>query len=122
MIPLPASVAAWLDHPAPATVASVGLDGYAHLFRAVVAREGDDVLTPIVEGSAYHHDMIYDPRATVVVTDPANPSRWAEIRGEVEMTTAGARQLADAVGMLSTSETPEFLVVRVVPQKVTVHD
>ena len=52
--------------------------------------EGDKVVFNTAEGRAKHRNMVADPRVTVMLLDPENGYRYAELRGTVEVTTDGA--------------------------------
>jgi hypothetical protein len=41
--------------------------------------------------------MLADPRATILVVDPDDTSRWIEVRGDVEITTREALDRLDRV-------------------------
>ncbi|MEI2640855.1 MAG: PPOX class F420-dependent oxidoreductase [Candidatus Nanopelagicales bacterium] len=58
-------------------------------------RDGDDILISTVEGRRKHQNLVRDPRATVLVYDTDNPYSYVEVRGHVEMTREGGRELID---------------------------
>jgi hypothetical protein len=117
-VPLPMIVRGWLEAGGAAVLGTVDLTGHARLTPVAAVADGDDVVLPVAEGSPAHHDLIYDPTATVLVCAPFDPMRSALIRGEVEMTTAGAGELA--ARLLAEGSGGEWLVVRVVPTSVDV--
>ena len=49
-------------------------------------------------------NLVADPRATVLVVDPADGGRWIEVRGDVELVTAGAVEVLDALTRAYTSK------------------
>lgn len=120
MASLPDDVLRWLD--AAGSVELLVEDHEHQALRTMVGAEydGDDLLMPVAEGGPIHHALIYDPQATVLVRDPANGDRMAEIHGEVEMTTAGAADLHVRTGGEAGLESV-WLVVRVVPTVVDMH-
>ena len=122
MATLPDRVKRWLDEGA--SVELVVVDLAQAMVRAVVVAEydDDDLLMAVPEGGAVHHALIYDPQATVQISPAAGAAGaavGAEVRGEVEMTTAGAAELR-----LRTGGTVEpgaaWLVVRVIPTAVEI--
>jgi hypothetical protein len=48
-------------------------------------------------------NLVRDPRATVLVIDPSNSSRWVEIRGDVDLETRGAIEQLDRLTRRYTS-------------------
>lgn len=60
--------------------------------------DGEHVLINTTLERQKGQNMQSNPRATVLVVDPENPSRWVEVRGRVvEITTQGAEAHADRV-------------------------
>lgn len=118
--PLPPVVRGWLEAGGATVLGTVDLAGRPRLTRVLAATDGDDLVLPIVEGSRAHHDLIYDPTATVLVCAPGDGRPSAHVRGEVEMTTAGAAELAARL-LGAEASGVQWLVVRVVPTSVDVH-
>ncbi len=115
--PLPARVRHLLDTGAAAELVVVDLERREVRTAVTLELDGDDLLIAVPEGGPVHHALIYDPRATVVITTAGVDTQGADIRGEVEMTTAGAsdlrRRTGGAVGEVGAGDA--WLVVRVVP-------
>ena len=90
-------------------------------------RDGDDILISTVEGRRKHQNLVRDPRATVLVYDTDNPYSYVEVRGRVEMTEEGGRELIDRLAQAYMGA-PRYtmddgtdnvrVVCRVVPEKV----
>ena len=117
-----------LDKPKQfAIISTVEPDGRPQSSVVWYERDGDDVLISTVEGRRKHQNLVRDPRATVLVYDADNPYSYVEIRGHVEMTTEGGRELIDnfAQAYQGWERYPADdgtdnvrVVVRVIPDKV----
>lgn len=90
---IPASHHDLLDGSHVATLATRTPGGDAHVRPVRCTRDGDEVLVPIGADSAPAHHLDVDPRATVLVIDPGDSSRWLEVRGDVVGRTGGAARL-----------------------------
>ncbi len=85
-----------LDKPKQfAVVSTVEPDGRPQSSVVWYERDGDDILMSTVEGRRKHQNLVRDPRATVLVYDADNPYSYVEVRGHVEMTREGGRELID---------------------------
>jgi len=69
-----------------ATVATVQPDGGPQASVVWIKRDGDDILFSTTRGRQKTGNLAADPRISVVITDAANPYRYAEIRGSAEIT------------------------------------
>ena len=66
-------------------------DGSPQLTQTWVDTDGQHVLVNTVVGYQKARNIARDPRVALTVSDPANPSRYHEIRGQVtDTTTDGA--------------------------------
>ena len=79
-----------LEQPIFASLATIGPDGHPQVTVIRLHVEGDKVVFNTAEGRAKHRNMVADPRVTVMLLDPENGYRYAELRGTVEVTTDGA--------------------------------
>ena len=79
-----------LEQPIFASLATIGPDGHPQVTVIWLHVEGDKVVVNTAEGRAKHRNMVADPRVTVMLLDPENGYRYAELRGTVEVTTDGA--------------------------------
>ena len=87
---------ALLDKPKQfATISTIEPDGRPQSSVVWYVRDGDDVLVSTVADRRKHKNMVRDPRVTLLVYDAENPYTYVEIRGRVEMTTEGGRELID---------------------------
>lgn len=94
---------ALLDKPKQfATVSTIEPDGRPQSSVVWYFRDGDDLLISTVEGRRKHQNLVRDPRATVLVFDADNPYTYVEVRGHVEMTTEGGRDLIDRLAQAYT--------------------
>jgi len=84
-----------LEQPIFASLATIGPDGHPQVTVIWLHVEGDKVVFNTAEGRAKHRNMVADPRVTVMLLDPENGYRYAELRGAVEVTTDGADQSID---------------------------
>ncbi len=62
-------------------------DGSPHLTETWVDTDGEHVLINSVQGYLKVRNIARDPRVAVAIADPANPSRYFQVRGRVIATT-----------------------------------
>jgi len=116
-VALPDRVRRLLDTGAAAELVVVDLERRELRTAVVVEYDGDELVMAVPEGGAMHHALIYDPQATVVITAAGDREAGATVRGEVEMTTAGATDLRRRTsGPVPAGDA--WLVVRIVPTQV----
>jgi PPOX class probable F420-dependent enzyme len=72
-----------LRKPSPCYLATLMRDGSPHLTQVWVDTDGQHVLINTVAGFQKVRNMERDPRVAVTVSDPANPVRYAGVRGRV---------------------------------------
>jgi PPOX class probable F420-dependent enzyme len=65
--------------------------------------DGNDVLVNTTRERAKGRNLARDPRATMLVVDPADTSRWIEIRADVDLIEEGALEHLDRVTRRYTS-------------------
>ncbi|MET7379571.1 PPOX class F420-dependent oxidoreductase [Streptomyces sp. NPDC005526] len=120
---------ALLDSPVFVVVGTLQPDGSPQMSPVWVKRDGDQLLFSTTVDRRKKKNLDADPRVDVVVLDPRSPYEYAEIRGSVEMTTRGGRELIDELSLKYTGkEYAEFnpssvqdaerVVVRITPRKV----
>lgn len=85
MAELPEGVRKLFDAANYATVTSINPDGMPHSTVVWAHTDGDDVLFSTVKGRRKPRNFERDPRASILVIDPDNPFRYAEVRGAVTM-------------------------------------
>ncbi len=117
-----------LDGPTYAVLATVNRDGSPQTSTMWVTRDGDDVVFSTTASRQKARNLRRDPRVSVMLTDPDNPFRYAEVRGTATLTEEGGPELIQELGHKYTGEPfPEDapgvvrLVVRVTPTKVVEH-
>jgi PPOX class probable F420-dependent enzyme len=122
---LPDRVRRLLDGQAFVMLATINPDGSPQVSPVWAKRDGDDVLLSTVRGRHKTSNMERDPRVSVVVTDPADPYFYREIRGEAELTEKGGRELIDDLSMkylgkMYEGDGPDAVrvVVRLTPRRV----
>jgi PPOX class probable F420-dependent enzyme len=102
--PLSDSAKALLDSAEYATLATIEPDGQPQLSIVWVARDGADVLVSTVVGRRKHRNALRDPRATLLVSPRDAPWVYLELRGMVEMSTHGGRELIEALSRKYTQD------------------
>jgi PPOX class probable F420-dependent enzyme len=126
MVTLPEEARKLLDAPTFATVTSINPDGGPQSTVVWVRTDGDDVLFSTVKGRRKPRNFERDPRASLLVIDPADPYRYVEVRGRVTMTDdpegALIEELSQKYRGRSWEDKPgaERLIVRIRPERVTV--
>ena len=79
--------------PSTCYVATTMADGSPQLTQTWVDTDGERVLINTVQGYRKAKNVERDPRVALVVSDPANPFRYYEVRGRVvEATTEGGAE------------------------------
>ena len=86
MTELPQLARDLLDGKNFASISTVQRDGSPQSSIVWVKRDGDDVLFSTIRGRQKTTNMLADGRVSVLVTDVASPYRYAEIRGQAEIT------------------------------------
>lgn len=108
-----------------ATVTSINPDGGPQSTVVWVRRDGDDVLFSTIRGRRKPRNFARDARASILVIDPEDPYRYAEVRGTVTMEDDPAGDLIQELSLKYTGKPwedqpgAERLIVRVRPDKVT---
>jgi PPOX class probable F420-dependent enzyme len=93
MVTLPDGLLALLHQPSPCFVSTLMPDGSPQLTQTWVDTDGAHILINTVDGFQKVKNIERDPRVAVSVSDPANPSRYYAVRGEVvSLTTDGAAE------------------------------
>ncbi|MFI6501950.1 PPOX class F420-dependent oxidoreductase [Nonomuraea typhae] len=112
------------DGPNYATVTSLNPDGGPQSTVIWVRTDGNDILFSTVKGRRKPRNYQRDPRTSILVIDPANPFRYAEVRGTVTLEDDPAgdliQELSEKYRGKPWEEHPgaERLIVRVRPEKV----
>ena len=96
---LPRDLIELLRRPSTCYIATSMGDGSPQMTQTWVDTDGDHVLINSVQGYLKIRNIERDPRVAVAVSEPANPSRYFQVRGRVvDVTTDGA---ADHIEMLA---------------------
>ena len=127
MSQIPELAQGWIDDNAFATIATVLPNGFPQQSVVWIEREGDDLLVSTVKGRRKHLNMERDPKVSVLVYPRDNPYSYVEIRGSVQMTEEGGRELIDRLCQRYTGADRYAMddgtdnvrvVVRITPEKV----
>ena len=127
MSQIPELAQGWIDDNAFATIATVLPNGFPQQSVVWIEREGDDLLVSTVKGRRKHLNMERDPKVSVLVYPRDNPYSYVEIRGTVQMTEEGGRELIDRLCQRYTGADRYAMddgtdnvrvVVRITPEKV----
>ncbi|MFC4118480.1 PPOX class F420-dependent oxidoreductase [Nonomuraea zeae] len=114
-----------LDAPNFATVTSINPDGGPQSSVVWVRTDGDDVLFSTVKGRRKPRNFERDPRASLLVIDPADPYRYVEVRGRVTITEDPEGTLIEELSQKYRGQPwedkpgVERLIVRISPDRVT---
>ncbi len=96
---LSAELLALLRGPSTCYLATTMPDGSPQITQVWVDTDGEHVVINSVQGYVKLKNIARDPRVAVVVSSPANPTRYFQVRGRViETTTEGA---TDHIEMLA---------------------
>ena len=88
-----------LRRPSTCYIATSMGDGSPQMTQTWVDTDGDHLLINSVQGYLKIRNIERDPRVAVAVSEPANPSRYFQVRGRVvDVTTDGA---VDHIEMLA---------------------
>ena len=97
-MPLNAELLALLRAPSTCYLATTMPDGSPQLTQTWVDTDGEHVLVNTVQGFQKLRNVERDPRVSLAVSDPANPSRYVEVRGQVvASTTEGGAEHIEAL-------------------------
>jgi PPOX class probable F420-dependent enzyme len=109
------------------TVSTVQPDGSPQSSIVWIKRDGDDVLFSTVKGRRKTANLMANPRVSLLVTDVADPYRYAEVRGRAEITDDPTAALIDELAHKYTGrpfETPpgqQRVIVRIHPAHVVAY-
>jgi PPOX class probable F420-dependent enzyme len=97
---LPEGLLTLLRQPSPCFISTSMPDGSPQLTQTWVDTDGEHILINTVEGFQKVKNIRRDPRVAVAVSDPANPSRYYSVRGEVLSITSegGAEHIERLAG------------------------
>ena len=119
-----------LDSPKQfAVLSTIEPDGQPHSSVVWYERDGDSLLMSTTTNRRKYANLARDPRATVLIYDKENPYQYVEIRGHVEMTEEGGRELIDKLAgdymgfdryPMDDGTDNVRTVVRLIPDKVVV--
>jgi PPOX class probable F420-dependent enzyme len=108
----------------PGTVTTLRRDGSLHSSVVWVDEEDGDVLFNTLIGRAKERHLRRDPRASLLVIDPANQYRWLSVSGNATLTTDRAVEHMDKLwrryaGAPFPPDRPrERVIVRIRPDRI----
>ncbi len=86
---------AFLREPYPGTATTLRRDGSPHSTVVWVDEDDGDLLFNTTIGRAKERHLRRDPRAALLVIDPANQYRWLAVSGTATLSTLGAVEHMD---------------------------
>jgi len=92
---VPASHRDLLTRPLRGALSTLMPDGHPQTQPVWCDLEGDDVVVNTSRERQKGRNLLADPRATILVVEPEDTSRWIEIRGDVHITEDGALEQLD---------------------------
>ncbi len=87
MMKLSEELLALLRQPSTCYIATSMADGSPQLTQTWVDTDGEHVLINSVQGYLKLRNIARDPRVAVAISDPHNPTRYFQVRGQVVNTT-----------------------------------
>ena len=96
MAQLAAELVALLEQRSICYIATTMADGSPQLTQTWVDTDGEHVIINSVQGYVKVKNIERDPRVAIAISDPAEPSRYFQVRGRVVgMTTEGGSEHID---------------------------
>jgi len=96
-LPIPASHIDLLERPICGVLTTMGEDGWPRSGLVWVDHDGDCATVNTTLERQKGRDLRRDPKVSLLVVDPANTTRFMEIRGEAELITRGAEEHVDGL-------------------------
>ena len=97
-VELPKDLLELLERPSICYLATLMPDGSPHVTQTWVDTDRGYILINTVQGHQKVRNIARDPRVAVSVSNPEQPARYFQIRGQVvEMTTNGAAEHIDTL-------------------------
>ena len=84
-VPIPETDRSLLERPLTASMATRLPDGTAQMQPVWFERDDEDVLVNTTRERRKGRNLEADPRATLLVVDPGDDTRWIEIRADVDL-------------------------------------
>jgi PPOX class probable F420-dependent enzyme len=84
---LPETLLTLLRQPSLCYIATTMPDGSPQLSETWVDTDGENILINTVQGFQKLKNVARDPRVSLAISDPANVTRYTEVRGRVLSTT-----------------------------------
>lgn len=90
-----AKAAALFDAAEFVVIGTIDPGGQPQLSVVWAERDGNDILLSTVEGRRKHRNLVRDPRVTLLLYPKDAPYTYVEIRGHVDISETGGRELID---------------------------
>jgi PPOX class probable F420-dependent enzyme len=119
-VEIPASHQDLLDRPICGVITTLGRDGHPRSSLVWVDRDDECARVNTTLERAKGRDMRADPRVSLLIVDPGDTTRSIQVRGDVELSTAGADAHLDALTRKYTPHPAFYGHVR--PLEARVHD
>jgi PPOX class probable F420-dependent enzyme len=103
-VEMPTSHRALLDRPLIASLATRLPGGHAQTQPVWFELDGTDLLVGTTRERQKGRNLEADPRATLLVVDPADSSRWIEVRTDVDLTDIDAEAVLDRLTRRYTTD------------------
>lgn len=126
---IPEDVLALLRGASTCYIATTMPDGSPQLTQVWVGTDGEHVVINTVAGFQKLRNVERDPRVALAVSDPARPSAYVQIRGDVvETTTEGAREHIDELSQkylgrpypgFGGGQEQQRVIVRIAPRRIS---
>jgi PPOX class probable F420-dependent enzyme len=95
--PIPASHLDLLTRPVCGVFTTIGPDGWPQSSLVWVDHDGSCARVNTTLQRQKGRNLLADPRASLLVVDPDDTSRFIQVRGEVDLLTDGAVEQVDAL-------------------------
>ena len=117
----------FLDNAYVGSATTLRRDGSPHSTVVWIDHDGGHVLFNTARGRAKERHLRDDPRAALLVVDPANPYRWLAVSGPAELVDEGAEEHIDRLAKkyIGKDEYPWHspeeprVIVRIAPEHVS---
>ena len=128
MVKLTEEILALLRQPSTCYIATLMKDGSPQVTQTWVDTDGEHVIINSVQGYVKIKNIKRDPRVTVVVSAPDNPTRYFQVRGRViRVTTDGGTEHIEKLAQKYTGKPYAWyggreqvrMIIVIEPEKIT---
>lgn len=86
-----------LDRPICGVLTTLQSDGRPHAVLVWLDAEGDAIRVNTTLGRGSGRNLLRNPKASILVVDPEDTSRFLQVRGDAELVRVGALEHLDAL-------------------------